>query len=104
MAMNISAVRWWRWLGLGVLVGLMLGGARLYWEGQSSDPAAVSIGQSEFEAALKDSGDRGLGAITVYPPRDGFHFVTARQGNGRSVVYAAAETYRPKLPMALAGK
>src|SRR5438477_2820041 len=104
MATNISAVRWWQWLALSFIVGMLLGGARMYWETQSSDPSAVTIGQAEFEGSLTDAGDRTLGAITVYPARDGFHFVTARQANGRSVVYAAAETYRPKSPAALAGK
>src|SRR2546421_7298373 len=104
MITNISAVRWWQWLGLSLLVGLLLGGARIYWEIQSSDPAAVTLGQNQFESLLKAPGDRALGEITVYPPHDGFHFVTARQANGRSVVYAAPVNYRPKSPPMLAGK
>jgi hypothetical protein len=104
MAMNVSAVRGWQWLGLGLLVGLVLGGARIFWEGQSSDPAAATIGQLEFESLLKAPGDHGLGGVTVYPPHDGFHFVTARRANGRSVVYAAPVEYRPRSPVTLAGK
>jgi hypothetical protein len=104
MAMNVSAVRWWQWLGLSLLVGLLLGGARIYWEGKSSDSAAVMIGQAQFESLLEAPDDRGLGEITVYPPHDGFHFVAARQGNGRSVVYAAPVVFRPKSPVTLAGK
>jgi hypothetical protein len=104
MAMNVSAVRWWQWLALSVLVGVLLGGARLYWEGQSADPSAVTIGQVEFERLATASGDMRLRDITVYPARDGFHFVSARQGNGRHVVYAAPVEYRPKSPPTMAGK
>ncbi len=102
--MNVSAIRWWQWLVLSLLVGLLLGGARLYWEGQSSDSSAVMVGQLEFESLLTAPGDQRLGEITVYPPHDGFHFVTARQGNGRTIVYAASTDYRPKSPVTMAGK
>ena len=104
MMIKVSAVRWWQWLGLAMVVGLLLGGARIYWEGQSADPTAMVVDQDRFERWITSKGDRVLSGITVFPAKDGFHFVSASRSTGKNIAFAAPEEYQPKLPALLAGK
>jgi prepilin-type N-terminal cleavage/methylation domain-containing protein len=56
---------------------------------------ATMIDQDRFEKWITAKGDRVLSGITVFPARDGFHFVSASRSIGKNIAYAAPVEYQP---------
>jgi len=120
--MNLLSLKWWHWIAIGLVIGLILGSVQCLWGPAYEDSTARTLSQSLFEDAILGKSDEwsqlAIKDLMVHPPdKHGNQWVTGRFVEDRHVVhppahylrlegafkYPAQLPYRPKQPTTISG-